>query len=79
MSVSWWFVKTSIKPDIALARKLLGPGLGWCIAEKMLNGYGEHEDEVLRLEKLSRKIAPALALLYTFGGFISSVGFCNDT
>ena len=66
-AVSWWFVKTSIKPDIALARKLLGPDWGGAFAKKILNGYGEHEDEVIRLEKLSRKIAPLLALLYAFG------------
>ena len=66
-AVSWWFVKTSIKPDIALARKLLGSDWGGAFADKVLNGYGEHEDEVIRLEKLSRKIAPALAILYAFG------------
>jgi hypothetical protein len=66
-AVSWWFVKTSIKPDIALARKLLGTDWGGRFADKMLVGYGEHEDEVIRLEKLSRKIAPALAILYAFG------------
>ncbi len=33
----------------------------------MLNGYGKHEDEVIRLEKLSRKIAPALAIIYAIG------------
>jgi len=66
-AVSWWFVKTSIKPDIALARKLLGTDWGGAFADKVLNGYGEHEDEVIRLEKLSRKLAPALAILYAFG------------
>ena len=66
-AVSWWFVKTSIKPDIALARKLLGSDWGGAFADKILNGYGEHEDEVIRLEKLSRKLAPALAILYAFG------------
>ena len=66
-AVSWWFVKTSIKPDIALARKLLGSDWGGAFADKVLNGYGEHEDEVIRLEKLSRKIAPALAILYAYG------------
>ena len=66
-AVSWWFVKTSIKPDIALARKLLGSDWGGAFADKVLNGYGEHEDEVIRLEKLSRKLAPALAILYAFG------------
>ena len=66
-SVSWWFVKTSIKPDIALARKLLGSKWGGSFADKILIGYGDHEDEVIRLEKLSRKIAPALAILYAVG------------
>ncbi len=66
-AVSWWFVKTSIKPDIALARKILGSDWGGAFADKVLNGYGEHEDEVIRLEKLSRKIAPALAILYAYG------------
>ena len=66
-AVSWWFVKTSIKPDIALARKLLGSDWGGAFADKVLNGYGEHEDEVIRLEQLSRKIAPALAILYAYG------------
>ena len=66
-AVSWWFVKTSIKPDIALARKLLGSDWGGAFADKVLNGYGEHEDEVIRLEQLSRKIAPALAILYAVG------------
>ena len=66
-AVSWWFVKTSIKPDIALARKLLGSDWGGAFADKVLNGYGEHEDEVIRLEKLSRKLAPALAILYAYG------------
>ena len=66
-AVSWWFVKTSIKPDIALARKLLGSDWGGAFADKVLNGYGEHEDEVIRLEKLSRKLAPVLAILYAYG------------
>jgi len=66
--LSWWFVKTSIKPDIALARKLLGSEWGGAFADKMLSGYGKHEDEVIRLEKLSRKIAPALAIIYAIGG-----------
>ena len=66
--ISYWFVKTSIKPDIALARRLLGSEWGGRFADRMLEDYGEHEDEVIRLEKLSRKIAPALALFYAFGG-----------
>jgi len=66
-AVSWWFVKTSIKPDIALARKFLGSEWGGAFADKMLDGYGKHEEEVIRLEKLSRKIAPALAIIYAIG------------
>jgi len=66
--VSWWFVKTSIKPDIALARKLLGSDWGGVFAKKMLQNYNNHDHEVIQLEKLSRKIAPVLALLYTIGG-----------
>ena len=74
-AVSWWFVKTSIKPDIALARKLLGSDWGGTFADKILNGYGEHEDEVIRLEQLSRKIAPALAILYAVGASFLAFDF----
>ena len=66
--VSWWFVKTSIKPDIALAQKFLGSDWGGAFAKKMLHNYDNHDQEVIQLEKLSRKIAPILALLYTIGG-----------
>lgn len=65
--ISFWFVKTSIKPDLALARKLLGSDWGGKFADRMLQDYGEHEDEVMRLERLSRKIAPVLAMLYAIG------------
>jgi hypothetical protein len=74
-AVSWWFVKTSIKPDFALARKLLGSDWGGTFADKILNGYGEHEDELIRLEKLSRKIAPALAILYAVGASFLAFDF----
>ena len=74
-AVSWWFVKTSIKPDIALARKLLGSDWGGTFADKILNGYGEHEDELIRLEKLSRKIAPVLAILYAVGASFLAFDF----
>ena len=74
-AVSWWFVKTSITPDIALARKLLGSDWGGTFADKILNGYGEHEDEVIRLEQLSRKIAPALAILYAVGASFLAFDF----
>jgi hypothetical protein len=66
--ISYWFVKTSIKPDIALARKLLGSKWGGAFADKMLQGYGNHEDEVVRLELLFRRLAPALAIIYGLGG-----------
>ena len=55
-AVSWWFVKTSIKPDIALARKLLGSDWGGAFADKILNGYGEHEDELIRLRNCQEKL-----------------------
>ena len=74
-AVSWWFVKTSIKPDIALARKLLGSDWGGTFADKILKGYGEHEDELIRLEKLSRKIAPVLAILYAVGASFLAFDF----
>ena len=66
--ISFWFVKTSIKPDIALARKLLGSEWGGRFADWVLKDYGKHEEEVIHLESLSRRLAPALALIYAFGG-----------
>ena len=66
--ISYWFIKTSIKPDIALARRLIGSDWGGKFADWVLEDYGEHETEVIRLEKLSRKIAPVLALIYAIGG-----------
>ncbi len=66
--ISYWFIKTSIKPDIALARRLIGSEWGGRFADWILKDYGEHETEVVRLEQLSRKIAPVLAIIYAFGG-----------
>ena len=66
--ISYWFIKTSIKPDIALARRLIGSEWGGRFADWMLEDYGEHETEVVRLEQLSRKVAPVLAIIYAFGG-----------
>ena len=53
----------------------MGSDWGGKFADKILNGYGEHEDELIRLEKLSRKIAPALAILYAVGATFLAFDF----
>lgn len=63
--VSYIFVITSLKPDFGLARTL-SEGWGGKLGDFLLKGYGKHEDEVIRLEQLSRKLAPILGLIYTF-------------
>lgn len=60
-----WFVRTSLKPDLALARKLI-PSWGGSFADRLLKGYGDHDSEVVRLELRSRRIAPALAIVHAF-------------
>jgi hypothetical protein len=62
--VSYIFVITSLKPDFGLARQL-SQGWGGKLGDFLLKGYGAHENEVLRLEQLSRRLAPTLALIYT--------------
>ncbi len=71
---SYWFVKTSVMPDLALAQKLL-PGWGGPFATRWLKGYdtSRHEAEVARLELRSRRLAPALGILYAF--IISMIAF----
>ncbi len=66
--ISYWFVVTSIKPDLGLARRIMGSRWGGALADRLLDGYGDQEDEVTRLNQLSSRIAPALALLYAIGG-----------
>ncbi len=65
--ISYFFVITSLKPDLGLARQL-SDGWGGKFADALLKGYGKHEDEVVRLELLSRRLAPALAIVYGIGG-----------
>jgi hypothetical protein len=72
--VSFLFVKTSVMPDLALAQKLL-PGWGGSFATSWLKHYdtSKHEAEVVRLERKSRILAPALGILYAV--IISMVAF----
>ncbi|MBI3992854.1 MAG: molybdopterin oxidoreductase, partial [Candidatus Lambdaproteobacteria bacterium] len=61
--ITFFFLLASIKPDLGFARKAI-PGWGGEFAERLLRGYGEHEGEVLRLEQLSRRLAPLLGVVY---------------
>jgi hypothetical protein len=70
--MSHWFIRTSLAPDLSLARRLI-PGWGGGFAEHMLKGFGEHDQEVVRLEKRSRRLAPAVGILYAF--IITMVAF----
>lgn len=70
--LSWIYVRNAVKPDLALAQKLI-PGWGGAYANKVLASYGDHETEVVRLEKRARWMAPALGILYA--GIISLVAF----
>ena len=70
--ISFFFLMASIKPDLALARKLI-PGWGGKFADWVLKGYGDHDQEVIRLEALSRKLAPLLGVVYAV--VISMVAF----
>lgn len=65
--VSYIFVITSLKPDFGLARQL-SEGWGGKLGDFILKGYGRHENEVVRLELMSRRLAPTLALIYAIGG-----------
>lgn len=65
LGMSIWFVRTSLKPDLGLAQRLL-PSWGGTFSQRLLKGYGEHETEVVQLELRSRRLAPSLALMYAF-------------
>lgn len=71
---SYVYVKTSVMPDLAAAQKLL-PGWGGGLAARWLTGYdaSRHEQEVARLELRSRRLAPALGILYA--GIITMIAF----
>ncbi|MBF0289503.1 MAG: molybdopterin oxidoreductase [SAR324 cluster bacterium] len=64
--ISYLFVITSLKPDFGLARQL-SDGWGGKFGDFLLKGYGRQENEVVRLELISRKLAPILALAYAIG------------
>lgn len=66
--ISYFFVVTSLKPDFGLARKLMNSSWGGAWADRLLRDYGEHHEEVIRMEQLSRKLAPALAFIYSVAG-----------
>ncbi|MBF0236309.1 MAG: molybdopterin oxidoreductase [SAR324 cluster bacterium] len=69
--VSFAFIRLSLKPDFGFARTLI-PGWGGTLADKLLKGYNNHKDEVVRMELLSRKVAPVLMIIYAIAGsFIS--------
>jgi hypothetical protein len=70
--LSWFYVRNAVKPDLALAQRLL-PGWGGAYASRLLASYGDHESEVVRLEQRARKLAPALGILYA--GIITLVAF----
>jgi len=63
--ITFFFLMASLKPDLGYARKLI-PGWGGAFADWVLRGYGEHDSEVIRLEQLSRRLAPALGIAYAF-------------
>ena len=66
--VSFFFLYASLRPDFGLANQLI-PNWGGTFAKKFLGNYPQdHENEVVRLEALSRRIAPALAIIYGIGG-----------
>jgi len=59
------FIRTSLKPDFALAQKVI-PSWGGSFAQRLLKNYGDHDTEVHRLEQSSRRQAPVLAIVFTF-------------
>jgi hypothetical protein len=63
--LSLWFIRTALKPDLAVAREMI-PAWGGSFADRLLKDYGLHGNEVVRLELRSRRLAPGLALVYTF-------------
>jgi hypothetical protein len=69
---SWLYIRNAVKPDLALAQKLI-PGWGGAYASRLLANYGDHETEVVRHEARARRMAPALGILYAF--VISLVAF----
>ncbi|MDH4248266.1 MAG: molybdopterin oxidoreductase [Deltaproteobacteria bacterium] len=63
IGLTFVYVRNALKPDLAAARKLV-PGFGGAFAERLLNGYGDHQTEVERLELRARRLAPALGIVF---------------
>lgn len=63
--ITFFFLMASLKPDLGLARNLI-PAWGGGFADWVLKGYGEHDREVIRLEQLSRRLAPVLGIVYAY-------------
>jgi hypothetical protein len=66
VALSLWYVRNSLKPDLALARRLI-PAWGGSFADRLLKDYGDHETEVPRLAGRARRLAPALLILFAVG------------
>lgn len=64
-TISYFYLMASIKPDLAFARIMI-PGWGGAFADRILQGYGYHQTEVVRLEQVSRRLAPLLGVVYAF-------------
>ncbi len=61
--ITFFFLLASIKPDLGLARRLI-PGWGGGFAARLLAGYGDQDAEAVRLELVSRRLAPLLGVVY---------------
>ena len=61
--ITYFFLMASLKPDLALARKLI-PGWGGAFADRLLRNYGDPAAEHKRLLARSRRLAPALGIVY---------------
>lgn len=61
-----WYLRTTLKPDLAVAQQLI-PSWGGSFAQRLLKGYGEHATEVVRLEQRARRLAPAFAIMFAVG------------
>jgi hypothetical protein len=72
--LTYAYVMASIKPDLALARHWF-PGWGGAFAERVLRGYGDREAEHKRLYALSRRLAPALGIVFAFVASLMAFDF----
>jgi len=72
--LSYAYIMASLKPDLALARHLV-PGWGGAFADRILRNYGDREAEQKRLNALSRRLAPALGIVFAFGASLIALDF----